>query len=65
MEYIAAIDAIGRHQNSLLTASDAGADKLIPFKSPLYLGTINNLDNAVTKDSTQTMKVIYTLTEAS
>lgn len=27
-----------------------------------YLATINNLQNAVTKDSTQTMKVIYTLT---
>lgn len=65
MEYIAAIDAIGRHQNAYLTNSDTGADKLIPFKSPLYLGTINNLDNPVTKDSTQTMKVIYTLTEAS
>lgn len=36
-----------------------------PYKNPLYLATINNLDNAVTKDSTQTMKVIYTLTEAS
>ena len=36
-----------------------------PYKSPLYLATINNLDNPVTKDSTQTMKVIYTLTEAS
>jgi len=27
-----------------------------------YLATINNLSNVVTKDSTQTMKVIYTLT---
>ena len=27
-----------------------------------YLATINNLSSAVTKDSTQTMKVIYTLT---
>ena len=36
-----------------------------PYKNPLYLATINNLDNTVTKDSTQTMKVIYTLTEAS
>ena len=34
-------------------------------KNPLYLATINNLDNPVTKDSTQTMKVIYTLTEAN
>lgn len=30
-----------------------------------YLATINNLSNVVTKDSTQTMKVIYTLTFAS
>lgn len=30
-----------------------------------YLATINNLSSAVTKDSTQTMKVIYTLTFAS
>lgn len=35
------------------------------YKNPLLLATINNLDNPVTKDSTQTMKVIYTLTEAS
>lgn len=35
------------------------------YKNPLYLATISNLDNPVTKDSTQTMKVIYTLTEAS
>jgi hypothetical protein len=27
-----------------------------------YLATINNLSSPVTKDSTQTMKVIYTLT---
>jgi hypothetical protein len=27
-----------------------------------YLATINNLSSVVTKDSTQTMKVIYTLT---
>ena len=30
-----------------------------------YLATINNLSSAVTKDTTQTMKVIYTLTFAS
>ena len=30
-----------------------------------YLATVNNLQNAVTKDSTQTMKVIYTLTFSS
>ena len=32
------------------------------FRNNGYLATINNLQNAVTKDSTQTMKVIYTLT---
>ena len=49
------------------TTSDIDqADSAVkPYKNPLYLATINNLDNAVTKDSTQTMKVIYTLTEAS
>ena len=36
---------------------------LRPFHNPMYLSTINNLDTAVTKDNTQTMKVIYTLTE--
>lgn len=34
------------------------------YKNPLYLATVNNLESAVTKDSTQTMKIIYTLTEA-
>lgn len=33
------------------------------FKNPLYLATINNLESSVTKMSTQTMKVTYTLTE--
>lgn len=32
-------------------------------KNQMYLATINNLDNAVTKSNTQTMKVTYTLTE--
>lgn len=31
-------------------------------RNNMYLATINNLSNIVTKDSTQTMKVIYTLT---
>lgn len=34
------------------------------YKNPLYLATINNLAEPVVKDNTQTMKVIYTLTEA-
>ena len=33
------------------------------IKNQMYLATINNLDNAVTKSNTQTMKVTYTLTE--
>lgn len=33
------------------------------YKNPLYLATINNLDNVVVKDATNNMKVIYTLTE--
>ena len=32
-------------------------------KNPLYLATINNLQESVTKQNTQTMKVTYTLTE--
>lgn len=34
------------------------------YKNPMYLATINNLDSQVEKTSSQTMKVIYTLTEA-
>ena len=33
-------------------------------RNPLYLATINNLQNPVTKTAAQTMKVTYTLTEA-
>ena len=33
------------------------------YYNPCFLSTINNLDNEVTKNSTQTMKVTYTLTE--
>lgn len=35
------------------------------IKNPLYLATINNLQNTVEKNSTQTMKVTYTLTEVT
>lgn len=37
---------------------------LIPIVFTPYLGTINNLATAVTKTATQTMKVIYTLTNS-
>lgn len=56
------IDALLETESSNISMATAGAAL---YKNPLYLATINNLDNAVTKDSTQTMKVIYTLTEAS
>lgn len=47
-----------------ILASTGGSGNRRPYKNPLYLATINNLESPVTKDSTQTMKVIYTLTEA-
>lgn len=31
------------------------------FKNPFYLGTINNLPETITKDSTMTMRIIYTI----
>lgn len=34
------------------------------YRNPLYLATINNLDEPVTKTTTQTMKVTYTVTPA-
>lgn len=39
------------------------SDNMGLVKNPLYLATINNLESPVTKMSTQTMKVTYTLTE--
>ena len=32
------------------------------YRNPLYLATVNNLDNAVVKTTSDTMKVIYTVT---
>ena len=51
----AAIDAA-------VSTGESASGHLI-YKNPLYLATINNLDNVVVKDSTNNMKVIYTLTE--
>lgn len=31
--------------------------------APNYLGTINNLEQVVTKTAAQTMKIVYTLTD--
>lgn len=48
----------------VLLQSVGGSASRAPYKNPLYLATVNNLQSAVVKDATQTMKVIYTLTEA-
>jgi hypothetical protein len=47
----------------LVLHSDTSASVTF-YKNPLYLATVNNLETPVVKDNTQTMKVIYTLTEA-
>jgi hypothetical protein len=56
------IDALCRQYEG---RANVNTGDLMPYKNPLYLATINNLETAITKDSTQTMKIIYTLTEAS
>ena len=61
MMHFPGVDAICRQDDARINFSAA---YLLPYKNPLYLATINNLDSAITKDSTQTMKIIYTLTEA-
>lgn len=58
--HFSAIDALCMQTQTL----ESSQNKMLPYKNPLYLATINNLDSAITKDSTQTMKIIYTLTEA-
>lgn len=52
--YVSQINRIGSFWS-------AGGTLFIPTA---YLGTIANLDSPVTKSSSQTMKIIYTLTEA-
>ena len=65
------------YQSATLTNTNQAKDGLLScfytyyrtdahlFKNPLYLATVNNLESPVVKSSTQTMKVTYTLTEAS
>lgn len=47
---------------SLLVQPSTYLNNITALRNNAYIATINNLQNAVTKDSTQTMKVIYTLT---
>lgn len=61
-EYVDDYDAFVQRSIVESTADNNNARSV--FKNPLYLATVNNLDTAVVKDNTQTMKVIYTLTEA-
>ena len=42
----------------------SGMNYFYLYRNPLYLATINNLDEPVTKTTTQTMKVTYTVTPA-
>lgn len=54
------------HDSDCIFYNDAGWDGVSNttlYKNPLYLATINNLQQSVTKQNTQTMKVTYTLTE--
>jgi hypothetical protein len=65
------------HETSVITSTAQAKDGLFgvfatyygsnvySYKNPLYLATVNNLESPVVKSSTQTMKVTYTLTEAS
>lgn len=48
--YDSTTDTIGTNQSGVTA-----------FNDPLYLATVNNLDNTVIKDATMTMKAIYTL----
>lgn len=56
------LDAITSVSSSRGRAS-LNKDYIQYIKNPLYLATINNLQDSVTKQNTQTMKVTYTLTE--
>ena len=47
---------------SLVFLASTYYNNLSAFRNNAYIATVNNLQNSVTKDSTQTMKVIYTLT---
>jgi len=51
-----------KDDNSVSCFAENGRSSVILGRRNDYLATINNLSSVVTKDSTQTMKVIYTLT---
>lgn len=51
-----------KSDKSLLVVPTVSYGNITVLRNNAYIATVNNLQNAVTKDSTQTMKVIYTLT---
>ena len=56
------IGDIYQDNKSLVVVGTQYYDEVRAGRNNSYIATVNNLQNAVTKDSTQTMKVIYTLT---
>ena len=62
MYYNAELDVCGYNFASYMASGSSSGNWIAT--NPLYLATINNLDNPVTKTAAQTMKVTYTLTEA-
>ena len=48
----------------IMVSQNVYSDKISLYKNPLYLATVYNLDNTLTKTASQTMKITYTLTEA-
>lgn len=54
-----ATPGFANENNQLLLNGDSSGHL---YRNPLYLATINNLDNTVVKTTSDTMKVIYTVT---
>ena len=59
--YLKASDAY-KSDKTLVFSPSSWGNNLGAMRNNAYIATVNNLQNSVTKDSTQTMKVIYTLT---
>ena len=62
MSNIQGCRAIYYSQDNHIFGIDRSYDNSLAFHNPLYLATVANLDNVVTKTSDQTMKLIYTVT---
>ena len=62
LEYVSTGDLYNDDKTLIVFMSAYSAFSGYSVRNNDYLATINNLSSVVTKDSTQTMKVIYTLT---